>query len=760
MSRRYTSSSPRREHSPQLSRAGPPQPADAAGRPWPAQPTFSHRRPDAPQRAPYSSRAPPQGRSSPPPAGASAQLQHGWALRGALSRAFADAGPTADDAGERRRTEPGPPARAPTLEPLLPPPPPQPPPSSDSQREPPSPPASAGRPMSPRARFRQLQERIRAVVRQHSDSCDAEKVRAQAEQYTLLVLSRNDPRVLRAVMNCPPDEIDLDELRATLLGGAARADDAAAPDGRRLSIHLSAKERLDGSAMTLVTAQFQEEGEAKAAASRLNRGVLNLKTGRLRPAQESSETDAVERMSQCCEWLEEEYDEKGGDVVDELLENLRMPEDVSADAAADRLAALARSLAGDDKVQRSPLGECCLAELLCLRQYTERPIDVDRDLGFQDVPPPPHRGEAASQVLARSTYEQQWEDWNWSGSPPTKRNGSIFGPVCAALRDLGPGGTSSAASAAVLRRWVKWVCTIAAVTAQRRPSYQTLFRGIGAGGLSREVVEQHRALHSGGLLAWCALSSTSLDAQQSEEYMRGTAANSTSKPTPHRPGTLLFHIEGAKWGVPLEPLSAYPAEHEILLPPLSVLRVEGSEADAHNAENGLRMRLAMLGPLGPAPREAVARCERFFARVRADAQKASERLANCGTAAPRAAASAGVQPPPQAERMNPLGAFSGSSVGGVWKLGGAAMELALCAAPRGLMVSWNGRRIGAGAALAAHHALARGKKKKKQQRPGHAGAAAAAAAARSPRAAAIAASARTGLQTVPAVDSDDSGTDD
>eukprot|EP00754_Rhynchopus_humris_P007394 Rhum_TRINITY_DN13437_c3_g2::Rhum_TRINITY_DN13437_c3_g2_i1::g.60024::m.60024 len=245
--------------------------------------------------------------------------------------------------------------------------------------------------------------------------------------------------------------------------------------------------------------------------------------------------------------VERWYREKEGDVVDELLENLRYP--AAGEGGLEVLRATATALHDKDAVVAEYGG--VLAELLCLRQYTQKPIDLDRDVLYPDVPctkeqyPP---------------YEARHSDWNWDDD--TKRNGSIFGPVCSALRDQGPGGKQEAWSEKVLKRWIKWLCTVAASCSTPTTEAYTVYRGLGGGCLPGAVVETHRGLE-GRLLGWPALSSTSFDQQASYEYMMGQAVNSTSTPNEEKPGTILFKIRGVRAGRMLQTLSQYPEEAEL-----------------------------------------------------------------------------------------------------------------------------------------------------------------------------------------------------
>eukprot|EP00659_Diplonema_papillatum_P008967 gene8967-13886_t len=79
------------------------------------------------------------------------------------------------------------------------------------------------------------------------------------------------------------------------------------------------------------------------------------------------------------------YDAKSGTVLDELVANLRAPPD------GDVLSSLTGM--GSHLISNSAIAEAypnfCEVELLVLRGYTQRPSDIDRDLGWDDTPPLP-----------------------------------------------------------------------------------------------------------------------------------------------------------------------------------------------------------------------------------------------------------------------------------------------------------------------------------------------------------------------------------
>ncbi|KAJ9437724.1 hypothetical protein DIPPA_01943 [Diplonema papillatum] len=210
-------------------------------------------------------------------------------------------------------------------------------------------------------------------------------------------------------------------------------------------------------------------------------------------------------------------------------------------------------------------------------------------------------------------------------SPATNklfRNGSLYGAVCAALRDQGPQGPKGAWSEKIVKKWIKWICTLAACTATDKPSRTALWRGLGGGGLPGDVVDMHATLKEGDLLAWPAPSSASFNYETSREYVFGTAVNSTGSPSQEKPGTIMFNIKSAL-GLPLQAISQYPTEEELLLSPLTVFTVRGVARDAANRfGKGLSVEMACQGPMGGAASEC-AWLRSFYDRVRADAKRGS-----------------------------------------------------------------------------------------------------------------------------------------
>lgn len=95
-----------------------------------------------------------------------------------------------------------------------------------------------------------------------------------------------------------------------------------------------------------------------------------------------------------------------------------------------------------------------------------------------------------------------------------------------------------------------------------------LYRGLA--GLPPHVREAHSKLAEGDEIQWAAPSSCAANPKISRDYVRGAAANATKASG----GTVFFTIEqGTQSGLPLQDISKYPREAEVLLPPLTHFEV-------------------------------------------------------------------------------------------------------------------------------------------------------------------------------------------
>ena len=121
-----------------------------------------------------------------------------------------------------------------------------------------------------------------------------------------------------------------------------------------------------------------------------------------------------------------------------------------------------------------------------------------------------------------------------------------------------------------------------------------LARGIT--GLPDEVYNAHKSMAIGSSLHWPAPSSCAVDPSVSEAYIRGDAANANKKAGK----SILFRISGSKWGLPLQSISKYPKEAELLLPPLTSFTVQsiGDGAELDLPVGTLVINLKCVGVLG------------------------------------------------------------------------------------------------------------------------------------------------------------------
>eukprot|EP00755_Sulcionema_specki_P036347 Sspe_Gene.106724::Locus_84796_Transcript_1_1_Confidence_1.000_Length_921::g.106724::m.106724 len=141
----------------------------------------------------------------------------------------------------------------------------------------------------------------------------------------------------------------------------------------------------------------------------------------------------IEDTRAFAERVMEWYRAKPGDIVDEMVENFRAPQHTDLLTS---LSAVALAIKGQPGVAAEMRG-LSLVELLVLRGYTQKPIDIDRDLGWDDAPKPVVKDETPQDKAQREAYENRYTDWMWAETKNGVkcRNGSLFGAVCSASRD-------------------------------------------------------------------------------------------------------------------------------------------------------------------------------------------------------------------------------------------------------------------------------------------------------------------------------------
>eukprot|EP01063_Lacrimia_lanifica_P002226 TRINITY_DN11159_c0_g1_i1.p1 TRINITY_DN11159_c0_g1~~TRINITY_DN11159_c0_g1_i1.p1 ORF type:complete len:958 (+),score=361.52 TRINITY_DN11159_c0_g1_i1:99-2972(+) len=171
-----------------------------------------------------------------------------------------------------------------------------------------------------------------------------------------------------------------------------------------------------------------------------------------------------EAVAKVVELLREQYVVKGGDLGDELCDNLRGPHQRGSmdhvRSTNQRLAAFATAL-GDG----APAGD------LLVWMYTASALDVDALLGFADVPDPP--GRDARKLEQWLGYRKR-HNTDAAKAEARARNGEVGGDVMTALRAETIGGLDAAevkklrgatASLLTLKEWPKAITCIHAVLA-------------------------------------------------------------------------------------------------------------------------------------------------------------------------------------------------------------------------------------------------------------------------------------------------------
>eukprot|EP01059_Diplonema_ambulator_P012515 TRINITY_DN2286_c0_g1_i1.p2 TRINITY_DN2286_c0_g1~~TRINITY_DN2286_c0_g1_i1.p2 ORF type:complete len:484 (+),score=149.58 TRINITY_DN2286_c0_g1_i1:3313-4764(+) len=236
-------------------------------------------------------------------------------------------------------------------------------------------------------------------------------------------------------------------------------------------------------------------------------------------------------------WIAREWRNKDGTILTELLDNLESP-------VADKLSIVAKT----SKVLQARAPELakdyCAIELFVMALYTMAGHDIDALMGYPKVPTDPTAP-------------------SWAKYKP--RNEAMFRVVNSAMRAAGNSPVSS-------REWPwvdikKWVKTIVMLTALSGKNGKfDLSRGLA--GLPESIVLEHAKLRNGNVIYWSAPSSCALDPTVSKAYINGAAANATQQVG----GKLLFELRST-CGLPLQKISKYPKEAEVLLPPLTELAV-------------------------------------------------------------------------------------------------------------------------------------------------------------------------------------------
>ena len=252
-------------------------------------------------------------------------------------------------------------------------------------------------------------------------------------------------------------------------------------------------------------------------------------------------------------WIAREWRNKKGSVLTELVANLKSPlkDKVVIVAKAGRLLQerVLHEQVGNPDTPMAGLGK---TELFVMSLYTMAAPDIDLLMGYTDAP-------SADEQAAWDAYEP--------------RNDAFFRVVNSALRAAGTAThlRPDEWPFCDIRKWVKTIVLLSAVASvPRSAAAGALDLSRGLAGLPGHIVRDHAELRRGDSLIWTAPSSCALDPSISRSYIKGEAANAVKTTG----GTLLFELRSS-CGLMLQTVSKYPREAEVLLPPLSQLRISG-----------------------------------------------------------------------------------------------------------------------------------------------------------------------------------------
>jgi NACalpha-BTF3-like transcription factor len=284
------------------------------------------------------------------------------------------------------------------------------------------------------------------------------------------------------------------------------------------------------------------------------------------------------------ELLEKLWLQKAGGILDELCENCRTERDKSThrtkpmDQAllfmlGDKLLRENRNFFGkDERFKHAPLA------YLSVYLYTLQDVDIDRLSLFTDCPDFPVGNESPED---RNKVYAPYREARKREHP---RNMQMFEKACWATRTLWDIHAEEQAVAErrrkdedgeaakkreqkkaevteEMQKWIKWVSLLGAMRQELVPPVTTT-RGLTQ--LPDVVMKQLMKKKPGDCILWAAMSSTTLDNSLSEGYANQVRPVSKN---------VLFTINQISEGLVLPPISLYPKEKEVLLPPLTLLRV-------------------------------------------------------------------------------------------------------------------------------------------------------------------------------------------
>jgi hypothetical protein len=320
-----------------------------------------------------------------------------------------------------------------------------------------------------------------------------------------------------------------------------------------------------------------------------------------------AQEDVVVFAQGYAKFVEQLWFGKQKSVLEELCENCRMKADDDSLPGQNLDEGLVITLGNElakrysDFFKGDPRFKSAAVAFLSTLLYTMQDVDIDRTHLFGDAPMFPVGEESpAARDKVYNPYREKLKD------AQAQRNPQMFQTACGATRQrwdiyskeqeqqkklasesfeaesvegsLSPEEEQKRKEAAEkaakdaqwkatveaeLTKWVKWVTLLGGMR-QKLPNMTTA-RGLC--GLPPFIIDGLMEKKPGDNIFWAAMSSTTLDSSISESY-----ANQ-AEPIDRN---ILFTIENITEGLVLHSISMYPKEMEILLPPLTMLKVKES----------------------------------------------------------------------------------------------------------------------------------------------------------------------------------------
>eukprot|EP01059_Diplonema_ambulator_P013184 TRINITY_DN23706_c0_g1_i6.p1 TRINITY_DN23706_c0_g1~~TRINITY_DN23706_c0_g1_i6.p1 ORF type:complete len:3232 (+),score=913.77 TRINITY_DN23706_c0_g1_i6:398-9697(+) len=238
---------------------------------------------------------------------------------------------------------------------------------------------------------------------------------------------------------------------------------------------------------------------------------------------------------------------KPGGVIEEVVGNLVAP------PGCDKLAVISSVCEYLETTLQSSYPKLTPVHLLVMKIYTMEGPDVDRLMGFQNVP----------------VFLEDKEGWrSYKEEHKGKRNSQVYTEVNTAIRTLSStsSGVAKVEAQALFAKWIKFVSVLICIGEVLAPV--TLYRSVK--GLSRDVMEKYQKLPKGCFEGWAPPTSTSRKEGVDQAFIGG------------KEDTVRFRIHNVSRGVYLRAISAYPDEDEVLLPPFTSLEAIGvSQVDGY-----------------------------------------------------------------------------------------------------------------------------------------------------------------------------------